>query len=131
MLEYLCHVETAREIVRALTPKQVAVLALREDGAGIKEIGELLGITRQAVERRIRAASRRVANLVPEAEALGVEERRGYRKSVGATALRPMRRCVECGRGICDVATRCQPCNNRLLAAARRAKGEAGNGSNG
>ena len=68
-LDYLCSMETIREILQALPPDQLSAVALRWEGLNNIEIAGLLGVTHQAVALRISKARARIATAVPEARA--------------------------------------------------------------
>ena len=67
-LERLVAEERYSDILRTLTAKQLAVVALKLDGLDGQSIAELLGITRQHVFQRLLRARLRVLRKYPEYE---------------------------------------------------------------
>ena len=67
VLDRIIEQETFAEIVARLTPCETAVALLRADGLGDQEIADALGITRSAVQDRIKKAVTRISRQVPEA----------------------------------------------------------------
>ena len=118
-LERLCSKETCAEIVRAVTGKQLEVIAWRWEGLTCAEIGEIVGVTPSAVSHRLREARWRIAQAVPEVmgDVLAREQPRRPRK------LRSERKCVDCGKPISEAATRCRLCANRIPGKNGRGKG--------
>jgi len=62
--------ETFAEIIARLTPCETAVALLRADGLDDQEIADALGITRSAVQDRVKKAVRRISRQVPGARSL-------------------------------------------------------------
>jgi len=67
VLDRIIQQETFAEILARLTPCETAVALLRADGLDDQEIGDALGITRSAVQDRIKKAVTRISKEVPEA----------------------------------------------------------------
>ena len=70
VLDRIVEQETFAEIIARLTPCETAVAVLRADGLDDQEIADALGITRSAVQDRIKKAMRRISRQVPEAGCL-------------------------------------------------------------
>jgi len=66
VLDMLCSIETVREILAAMTPKQFVVAALLIDNMTAKEIAEALGLSLNTVYLRRESAKKRIARIVPE-----------------------------------------------------------------
>jgi len=79
--ERLVSLDRQREILELLTPQQLAVVALVVDGFSQAEAARMLGISRQAAQRRLRAARRRVLRELPELA--GCVEREDDGREVG------------------------------------------------
>ena len=118
-LNWLCCVETMREILDAMTPQQLVVAALLVDGMTLKQIGVELDITFQAVEHRRKAAQNRVARSVPP-ELMGDVLSRGQRL-LGDTR-RNAARCNDCGAPIWKMKGRhrCRLCGTIERERKRR-----------
>lgn len=67
-LDRLIALERFGELLAALQPKELAVVALRMDGLNLTEVGLLLGLTRAAVSQRLTLAQRRMVARYPELE---------------------------------------------------------------
>ena len=70
VLDRMVEQETFAEIIARLTPCETAVALLRADGLDDQQIADALGITRSAVQDRVRKAIQRISKQVPEASAL-------------------------------------------------------------
>ena len=70
VLDRIVQQETFAEILARLTPCETAVALLRADGLDDQEIADALGITRAAVQDRIKRAVTRISSLMPSAAAL-------------------------------------------------------------
>ena len=57
--------ETYQEMLAALTPKQLAVVALRLDGLSFDATGELLGLSRGSVHQRMLGPRHRLPETFP------------------------------------------------------------------
>ena len=66
-LEELVESETFAEILRLLTPGEVMVAVLRDEGHTDAEIAERIGVARSTVTWRMIRARRRIARELPEA----------------------------------------------------------------
>lgn len=64
--ERLIALDGFKEILEVLTAKELAVVALLLDGMTLAGAGELLGISRQAAQRRMNSARRRLVAERPE-----------------------------------------------------------------
>lgn len=64
--ERLVSLDRQREILELLTPQQLAVVALVAEGFTYAEAAQALGISRQAAQRRLASARRRVLRELPE-----------------------------------------------------------------
>ena len=100
-LEYCCQQETRDEIFLSMTPLQATCSVFREEGYTWKEIGEVFGVTGQAVRYWMHKAAVEVYKDVPD--------------------LRPMlepwvSRCVFCGVIIGLNAEMCRSCRRKLNA---------------
>lgn len=67
--------ENFEELVVALTPKQLSVVALMLEGLSQSAIAELFGVERQLVNQRVALAAKRARDRVPDI----APERNGYR----------------------------------------------------
>lgn len=67
VLERMIEQETFAEIITRLTPGETAVALLRADGLDDQEIADALGITRAAVQYRMKKAVERISRQRPEA----------------------------------------------------------------
>ena len=97
--------ETMREILAAVTPEQLAALALCWDGLTIQETADLLGIGRAAVSLRLMNARFRIARNVPSMMGDVL-----MRKKALARYNRPAVFCGDCGILISEHATWCRLC---------------------
>ncbi|RPI58380.1 MAG: hypothetical protein EHM56_01955 [Chloroflexi bacterium] len=70
VLDRIVEQETFAEIISRLTPGETSVALLRADGLDDQEIADALGITRSAVQDRIKKAVRRISRQVPGARSL-------------------------------------------------------------
>ncbi len=70
VLERIVQQEALAEIIGRLTPGETAVALLRADGLGDQEIADALGITRSAVQDRIKKAVTRISKQDGEAARL-------------------------------------------------------------
>ena len=75
-LEYLCHMETVGEIIRA-TGEDMALIAMRWDGMTNEEIASVYDITHQAVAHRLKRARKRIAWCLPDVAPM-LEGRQDY-----------------------------------------------------
>jgi len=62
----LISIETQRQILSLLTPKELTVVALRRDGLNQAAIAMLLGLTRSAVSMRFSTAQKKILDRFPE-----------------------------------------------------------------
>ncbi len=62
----LIGLEHYREVLEALTARQLAVVALVLDGLSLAEAAEMLGISRRAAQRRLECARARLLREMPE-----------------------------------------------------------------
>ena len=69
-LDNLIAKETFSEMLATLTPKQLAVVALRLDRIGYEHVGEILGITRSCAYQRMLAPRRRIPEHFPHVKTL-------------------------------------------------------------
>ena len=69
-LDALIAKETYIDMLAALTPKQLAVIALRLDNLGFDATGEILGLTRSCVYQRMLGPRRKIPELFPHVETL-------------------------------------------------------------
>ena len=115
-LDWLCHIETMREILDAMTPQQFVVAALLVDGMTPMEIARELDESIQLVCCRRKAARERVASAMyhKNAEHLHgdvlsrtrkVRKLKDYHQDRG--------KCPDCGRVIHRRSTRCNSCAQR------------------
>jgi len=81
-LDYLCHLDTVADILRAVEPSQLSVMALRWQGMTNMEIAAALGVSHQAVACRLERARERIAGRVPGCAAL-LEGRKVNGRPVG------------------------------------------------
>lgn len=113
-LDWLCSVETRREILEAMTPQQFVVAALLIDGMTIKQIADELDITIQAVCSRRKMAKLRVIRALYAAGDIAligdVMSRSG---SPRKNKPRGSATCCDCGKPINERYRRCSPCANR------------------
>ena len=65
LLERVVGREAVAEILEALTPCELVVALLRAEGMSDGEIGEFLGIGREAARQRMVRARRRIGRSVP------------------------------------------------------------------
>ena len=65
-LDALIAKETYREMLAALTPKQLAVVALRLDGLSFLAAGEILGLSRSSVYQRMLTPRHRLPETFPD-----------------------------------------------------------------
>ena len=65
-LEKMIAREDYAELLACLTPGQLAVVALRLEDLRYTQVAKLLGLTRQGVYQRMKAARRRLAARCPQ-----------------------------------------------------------------
>lgn len=70
ILDRMIEKEIFAEIIVRLNPSETAVALLRADGLDDQQIAEALGITRAAVQARIKQAVTRISSQMPEAARL-------------------------------------------------------------
>jgi len=70
VLDRMIEKETFAEIIARLKPIETAVALLRADGMDDQQIADALGITRAAVQARIKQAVTRISKQMPEAARL-------------------------------------------------------------
>lgn len=70
ILDRMIEKEIFAEIIVRLNPSETAVALLRADGLDDQQIAEALGITRAAVQGRIKQAVTRISSQMPEAARL-------------------------------------------------------------
>lgn len=112
-LNWLCCVETMREILDAMTPQQLVVAALLVDGMQPVEIAAALGESIQVVCGRRRTAKDRVARTMYHRNAehlLGDIESRRWKSRNLKDYHRNRGACPDCGRVIHRRSTRCNSC---------------------
>ena len=69
-LDALVAKESFGEMLATLTPKQLAVIALRLDGLGYDATGEILGLTRSCVYQRMLGPRRKIPEQFPHVQTL-------------------------------------------------------------
>jgi len=70
VLDRIIEQETFAEIIAGLRPSETTVALLRADGLDDQQIADALGITRSAVQARIKQAVTRISDQSPEAASL-------------------------------------------------------------
>ena len=97
ILEWLCHKETCREIIQAMTGQQLFLAWLRWNGYSVGEVATMLGLSNKAVFEHQDEARRRIRFEVPETASV--------LEGVG-----PPHRCCFCGEYVTRGSTYCCRC---------------------
>ena len=131
-LDWLCSVETMREILQAMTQEQFVIAFLVTEGMTLHEIGDRLGMTYQGVAWHREQARERIARNVPEVMGDVLSRHGNIRSSTSKynddwhnydsrfTGI-----CADCGRAVYAVSKRCKPCAMREMWRERREAREA------